>query len=378
MSNIVNNGEGTSLSGWALSNTSLNNGFRIVNGYMLQTIVLTPETTANKYKLSFNVSELRNRKSHITLTVGLSDGGFNTYWFPIQFAGYAEIVFDMNQEAQNITFEIVGNLTISDVRLDTFSELSGEDKLALQKVNSNGEKWDRIIEATSSTGKLNADMLEGLINTTLNRFANASGTITQENGETVYLNGTTPENSTSALKISSAGILIADTKNLDGSWHWTTATSGAGISASAIVTGVLSAIEINGVSIIASSITGGTITGVTMEGNTMYSGDRVAGNYVALTNGQLQAYKNHKRIFLLNTGESGVLYLDNADDTTGVVLRSNATIYGMTGAAVTATNSDLILSAGSHYIKIPYGPGGTIEIQGNVYVAGEVWANNID
>lgn len=380
MANLIKNGEGTILNDWSVTNTTIvGSNFKIVEGQMLQSMILTDVTKSSKYKLSYTCNELRSTASYLLLTVGLGLGQYNTYWFPVQFTGYVEIPFDMNEDAQNIIFEVVGDLTIRDIRLDTYSELSGEDKLALQKVSINGEKWDKVIEFTSATGKLNADMLEGLINTTLNRFANTSGTITQENGEVVFLNGTTAANSTAAMKLSSVGLLIADTKNLDGSWHWDTAVTGAGISASAIVTGVLSAITISGVHITASSMTGGIITGVTMEGNTMYSGDRTTGNYIELTpSGELRAYKNHKRILMFNTGEAGVLYIDNAGESTGITLRSKGVIYGMEGAVISATNSDLILSAGSHYIKIPYGPGGTIEIQGDLYVDGMVYAHGFD
>lgn len=355
MANILKNSDGTTLEGWFSENTTIDNGFNIAQGRMLQTSILTNLMKTEKYKLAYTCNELRSTNSYFLLTVGFGAGEYNTYFFPIQFLGFSEVPFPVSSIIQTIEFEIVGDLTVSDIGIETVSELSDTEKLALQKTSENSEYWDRIIDTTSNTGKLRAEMLEGLINTTLNRFANTSGTITQENGEIVFLNGTTPDDSTAAMKLSSVGLLIADTKNTDGSWHWDTAVTGAGISASAIVTGVLSAITINGVDIIASNITGGHMTGVVMEGNTAYFGDRSTGNYMSLTDDGsfLQMFYGGKAVLQAIADPYGGFFMKERGAESGTWVASKVSYYGEGNYAGIRSGKGIgLLSEGPNEIMI--------------------------
>ena len=58
-----------------------------------------------------------------------------------------------------------------------------------------------------------------------------------------------------AMKLSSAGLAIANAKDTNGDWVWRTAITGEGISADEITTGILTAIIISGVTISGSDIT---------------------------------------------------------------------------------------------------------------------------
>lgn len=365
MANMIKNGEGVTLVDWSAINTSIYTGFNISKGSMTQTITVSDADKSTNYKLSYNAKEIRDSKSYFLLTVSLVTGGHNTCFVPIQFGGLTEIPLIISEDVLTITFEIVGDLIISDLVMDADSVLTPQDRLNLVKVSENGAKWDKVIEFTSATGKLKADMLEGLINTTLNRFANTSGTIVQENGETLYLNGTTVENSTAATKLGSSGLLIADSKDVNDAWEWVTAVSGAGISAAAIVTGILSAITISGVNIVSSTITSTTITGVTIEGSTIYSGDRINGNYVKIDSGLLEVYRNNFRTFFVTSSEDGTMYLDPSSATEqGLAFNAKQVFDGVNYASVRSLTDGLRFLCGNSYINLNYS--GTIDIHGTI------------
>lgn len=363
MANLIKNGEGTTLTDWSNTNTTIDNGFKISAGGIAQTIVITDANRSTKYKLSYNAKELRDNKSYFLLTVSLVTGGYNTCFVPIQFSGLAEIPLTISADAQTIIFEVVGNLTISNLVMDIDSELTPQDKLNLLKVSENGAKWDKVIEFTSATGKLNADMLEGLINTTLNRFTNTSGTIIQENGETLYLNGTTVANSTAAMKLGSTGLLIADSKNTDGTWKWATAVTGAGISATAIVTGILSAITISGVNIVSSSTTSTTITGAIMENNILYSGDRTTGNYMKIDGGLITVYKANKRVFVVNSDGAVDMWAEDEVQWLSIKPKDTFNSKNYSTIKISGGTQGLRLLTGNSSITMDYD--GTIAIAGN-------------
>ena len=203
-----------------------------------------------------------------------------------------------------LQFDMIGNATLTGITLETVVDAT------MEYVKENATYWDKIKDITSSTGKVRADMLEGLIDLTLNAFANESGTITQENGIMTWLNGTTVENSTQAVQIVGGAIRIANSKLPNGEWNWTTAISGAGINAATIIAETFAALNITGVTITAGTITGGTINGVTMKGGEAYFGDVEKGNYmVATQSGDIKGYASGVNTVNLTKNSSGKLAL---------------------------------------------------------------------
>lgn len=263
------------------------------SGNVSQGITLSSENKSDKYKLSYNCSNIGNGKSYVRIYATLSDATYKTYFMPIQFSGDVSFEISIDGNATFLQFAVIGNATLTNINLENVLDAT------MEYVKANASYWDRIKEITSNTGKVRTDMLEGLINMTVNSFSNESGTITQSNGVMTWLNGTTVANSTQAVQITGGAIRIANGKLPSGEWNWTTALSGAGINAATIIADTFSALNIEGITITGGTITGGTIDGVTINGATIngskiYSGNRETGNYTAITEeGEINIYLNN-------------------------------------------------------------------------------------
>lgn len=260
------------------------------SGNVSQGITLSSENKSDKYKLSYNCSNIGNGKSYIRIYATLSDTTYKTYFMPIQFSGDVSFEISIDGNATFLQFAVIGNATLTNINLENVLDAT------MEYVKANASYWDRIKEITSNTGKVRTDMLEGLINLTLNAFANESGTITQENGVLTFLNGTTPEDSTEAVQIVGGAIRVADSKLPNGDWNWSVAITGRGINAATIIAETFAALNITGVTITSGTITGGTINGVTINGSTIeggkiYSGNRKTGNYTSISEqGEINIY----------------------------------------------------------------------------------------
>jgi len=145
--------------------------------------------------------------------------------------------------------------------------LNGQLKITNKKVleaeaiiNANKAEWDKIKDITNELGNVITERLEGSINAGSNLITNTESTVTFDGIGILAKNHKYDLHATMATRLSSAGLLIADSKNPDGSWNWRTAITGSGISADAINTGTLSAITIDGVTITGTEIQGGKIT----------------------------------------------------------------------------------------------------------------------
>ncbi len=244
------------------------------SGNIKQTIPLTDVDLSGGLKIGFNCNNIGSGKSYIRIYASISKG-YETYFIPIQFAGKTEFEFAINTESTVLEFEMIGNASVTHIVLESLVNID----TTLEYVKENKEYWDRIKDVTNNVGKLRAETLEGLINLTLNAFANESGTITQENGVLTFLDGTTVAKSTMAVQITGGAIRIANSKLPNGEWNWSTALTGAGINADTIVAGTLRAIAIDGVKITGTEIIGGKVTGVEIKGNTI-KGNTIEGNTI--------------------------------------------------------------------------------------------------
>ena len=264
------------------------------SGNVSKGITLDSTNKADKYKLSYNCSNIGSGKSFIRIYATLSDSSYRTYFMPVQFNGQVSFELSIDNEATFLQFDVIGDATLTGITLETVVDAT------MQYVKENATYWDRIKDVTSSTGKLKSELLEGIINTSLNKIY-APGYLNEGN-TSIW------ETETEATMINPDGMYRANSKKDDGTWDWKPFTAGAGINADAIVTGILRAIKISGVDITGSSIAGGGITGVTIEGSTIYAGDRESGNYTEImADGIVNCYTNGLRTISLVRRPNGVV-----------------------------------------------------------------------
>ena len=344
------------------------------NGNVSQGITLSSENKADRYKLSYNCISIGSGKSFIRIYATLSDSNYKTYFMPVQFNGEVSFELSIDSEATFLQFDVRGDATIIEINLETVVDAT------MEYVKANSGYWDRIKEITSNTGKVRSDMLEGLINLTMNAFANESGTITQKNGILTFLNGTTPEDSTEAVEIAGGAIRVADSKLPSGEWNWTSAVNGRGINAATIIAETFAGLNITSVNIVSGTITGGTINGVTMRGSTIFSGDIEGGNYVEITReGDINGYANNdgttRRTYSIIKRAEGRMNLGvNLDDRAEKALNIDGA-----GGSILSRNNPLSLTGyfgGSASASIVIDDG-RILIDGDVNINGNIYADNL-
>lgn len=168
----------------------------------------------------------------------------------------------------------LGNI-LSDIK----GSLSGiaENKKALQEfkkeVSESSKDWNKIKRITNDLGQVIASEIAGTVNTSQTLVSNANGTVTVDSNGILIHDQPNEQNSTWAMRLNSAGFMIANGRNNDGSWNWRTFGTGAGFTADLITAGIIKGLEIQGVNILGSTITGGTVNGVNINGSTMVSGN---------------------------------------------------------------------------------------------------------
>lgn len=282
-----------------------------------QGATLTSDLVSSSYVLSYTCSNIGSNAFIMIYGINTANE-YTSYFLPVQFAGEVSIPLTISTDTSVLELIIkLGGAEITNFKLSTV------DNPTIEYVKQQSSFWDRIKEVTNSAGKLRADALEGLINTTVNAFANTSGTITTIDGVTTYLNGATIASSTAAMQLTGGAIRIADKKDASGNWVWDTAMTGAGINASAIVVGVLNAIDIIGSKITGGSIIGGSVTGVTVEGSTIYAGNREGGTYTKInSNGDLIRYVGNREVLKVSGSgnDSGGLITIGAYDGSGTII----------------------------------------------------------
>lgn len=129
------------------------------------------------------------------------------------------------------------------------------DMFSIKRAAENANK--KVSQVVDEHGNLIASKLSGTLQTAIETVEGSkNGGMTYVPGVGIVLhNQPTQEESTEAMLLTANGLLISNSRNIDGSWRWRTAATGESISADAITTGELTAITINGVTITGSSIT---------------------------------------------------------------------------------------------------------------------------
>lgn len=353
------------------------------SGNVSQGITLDSTNKADRYKLSYNCSNIGSGKSFIRIYATLSDSSYKTYFMPVQFSGNVAFEFSIDSEATFLQFDMVGDATLNGIIFETVVDAT------MEYVKANSPYWDRIKDVTNSTGKLKSELLEGIINTSLNKIY-APGYLNEGN-TSVW------ETEIEATMINPDGMYRANSKKADGTWDWKPFTAGAGINADAIVTGILRAITLSGVDITGSTMTTGTLTGCTLIGGELYIGDNPPtngdiSNYTGMVitkkgvingyiNGSLSytlVHANEGRLILRDGNKS--LYMDSANtriystnnDLNLVGGLPSFDEYGtMNNSYITIENS-----SGDIYISCDRGRG-TVHVVGNLQVDGTIEADNI-
>lgn len=323
-------------------------------------INLTNDTKADKYKISWTCNSIGSGKSYIRIYATLVDG-YKTYFMPIQFLGTTEFEFNIDSTSTFLQFDVIGDSTIKCITFESVVDAT------MEYVKLNSTYWDRIKEITSDTGKVRTEMLEGLINMTTNAFSNESGTITQENGVMTWLNGSTVEDSTQAVQITGGAIRIANTKNSDGTWNWTTAINGSGINAATIIAETFAALNITGVTITGGTITGGTINGVSINGGSIIVGEDVeGGTYTEITtDGVIKGYYMGKKTIHIDHASEGRIFVgEDIDSGSGAYMELTPGIGiqgGGTGVGINGRNTLAIVLDADRIV-----------LQGDVYYTGKL------
>ena len=256
------------------------------SGAINVTVSITQGMVADQYKLTYNCSNVGDGKSFLLIT------GDNTYFFPLQFTGQQEVIFNADFGSL-IQCVLHGNANVNGLTLSTNDTLSDDDRQAIDLVKTDSDYWQRIKDITNDLGKVRADMMAGILNMTLNSFANENGTVKQENGIYTWMNGSSYETATEAVRISGGAIGISNQKDEQGDWIWKTAMTGVGIKAECIAAGKISGAELDAGKVTGGSITGSTVTGVGISGSTIISGTVESGNYTLIdAKGNIWGYKN--------------------------------------------------------------------------------------
>lgn len=184
--------------------------------------------------------------------------------------GYDLNDFDVNTEVRIYDPKINVNDIVYVKKITRYLDTPWKDKVELtnESITLSGKSLDSILQritsvanemenrkdvfskakAITSSGQVLMERLEGTIDVMKNRIlSSVSSWYTDDNGNIMF----EAADGQSAMKLSGDGWMIANGKTEDGEWNWRTAATGRGITADAIVTGYLSAAQIE-----AGSITG--------------------------------------------------------------------------------------------------------------------------
>lgn len=301
--------------------------FKNLSGSINAQNTITNEMISDEYTLTYTCNSIGNGNSFLVIK------GLSTYFFPMQFVGKQEMRFKANLNGV-VTCVLHGNASISDLTLSTYSNITEADRNAIELVKNESDYWARIKEITNNIGKVRAEMLEGLINLTANAFANETGTITQENGIMTFLNGSSPATSTQAVQITGGAIRIANNKDANGNWIWTTAISGAGINAQTIIADTLATVDFSAANIQAANVTLAHLKGCDIKGGEMWVGssmpesEATMGNYTGmrvLSDGRIKGYYQGTESFTLAHSHSGQLTLKDPINQNSLILSGSKT-----------------------------------------------------
>lgn len=190
-------------------------------------------------------------------------------------------------------------------------------------------EWNKISGITDEMGKVLAGEIAGNLNSSVNNIVNSDGTVKFLGNGILSHNLPSELLSTEATLLNASGLLVSNSK-IGNAWNWTTAISGDGINASSIKTGVLTAVNIDGVEITGTTITGGEIKGAKFEAMEILSGSIEALDMTAgkITGGIIEGVT-------INTATMNTVTL-NSGTINAVNITATATITGsvITGAEI--------------------------------------------
>lgn len=348
------------------------------SGNVSQGVII--ERVEDSYRLSFNCSSMGIGKSFIRIYATLSDTSYKTYFFPIQFLNKNVIEFSLDNSTSFIQFDMIGDAIVTGITLEEVTNAT------MEYVKANASYWDRIKKVTNDIGKVRTDMLQGLIDMTVNAFANESKTITQENGIMTFLNGASPESSTEAVQICGGVIRIANAKDGSGNWEWKTAITGAGIHADTIIARTLSTVDFSSANIESCNVTSAHLVGCDIKGGNLLIGvnpDNLQ-NFRGCaidSSGTVYGYLNGEVTYMLTHSPEGRLSL--VCPTTGKSMSLNSNGYSDGSATISASKlrmgdngyTEIIVDGGNNDIKLnTYGSSGTISLSaaGGVTIFGDL------
>ena len=160
-----------------------------------------------------------------------------------------------------------GNIDVTNEDLtltnnDLSSLLSRMSQLA-DLIDQKNQIYDRA-EAISKSGTFFADRLNGQIDVVKNQIlSTVSNWYTDDNGNIVFISA----DGGSAMMLSGAGFMLADSKTEDGEWNWRTTGTGHGLNADEITAGFISADRIESRSISVDKVTPNFGSTLALSGN---------------------------------------------------------------------------------------------------------------
>lgn len=183
-----------------------------------------------------------------------------TIWEPIQDDGVIAAIKDAQNAQDTADGKIVSfyqnEMPTDGTKGDLWIDTNDNNKLYRHNGTTFINVRDKLLESILNTdGNVMAEKIAGILNTAVTLIKNSTSTITIDGDDILIHDQPTKEASTMAMKLSSAGLAIANAKDTNGDWVWRTAITGEGISADEITTGILTAIIISGVTISGSDIT---------------------------------------------------------------------------------------------------------------------------
>lgn len=260
-------------------------GIHTITGTYSKIIDLKPSDIQDTYTLSFELTSTRSEKNYFMLYYLVDSGQFYSFFVPMQFLGKQSVTLQVPFKTTSILFNVYGNVILTNTSLKAVipTILSDEQVNSLDKVTSNSEYWDRILEITNNLGQVNANKITGAIDTANATISGGRGTITWEDGALICRDGSDDTSSTMAIQISGGGFRIANAKDRNG-WVWKTFGTGNGFIADCIISGTLDAIKLSAAQITGSTITSGTINGAKLTGGMINIADR----FLVDSNGDVQ------------------------------------------------------------------------------------------
>lgn len=219
---------------------------------------------------------------------------------------------------------------------------------SMSQINKTLKATDKKISGViDEHGMLIASKLSGTLSDAIEVVENSTAYLTIDNLRGIVAhNQPTEAESTQAMLLSSGGLLIANAKDAQGKWIWRTAITGESISANAITTGTLTAINVDAV----------TITGSTLISES-------ATQRVTVDDGLIEIYDKTNDEVLLSAEDGHLIvkgFLQTGDED-GSALLNNTGLYfqhesgwntSIQGGASLRLSSPFSITLSANYVSI--------------------------